>query len=333
MGTLPMSKRLLRALADSKCEALDMSCSGLYDKAIKRINRRGPGPKFGVFWRSTVQVRLATSRGFCFGVEDAIELAEAAVADHGAGRVVALGPVIHNKQVVGRLEQAGLDQSGDLETIDPSKVVLIRSHGATPETMQRARDRGLQVVDATCVLVKRAQNVVRQLYEEGYHVLMIGDPNHPEVRGVIGYAPEVTVIDVESDLEDALPYKERLGIVAQTTHSPEHVAQMIAKILVRPYREVKIVNTLCLEVTRRQEAAIALAGEVDVMFVLGGLHSANTREMARLCREAGCETHHLENVDQLDPAMVEGRRVAGVTAGASTPEWVIQDFVRRLEAL
>lgn len=280
-----------------------------------------------------MQVKLATSRGFCFGVEDAIELAEAAVAEHGAGRVVALGPVIHNKQVVSKLEQQGLNQSGDLETIDPTQVVLIRSHGVTPLTMQRIGDRGLKVVDATCVLVKRAQDVVRQLYDEGYHVVMIGDPNHPEVKGVIGYAPVVTVIDDGSDLDQMLPYKERLGIVAQTTHSPEHVAKVIAQILVRPYREVKIVNTLCLEVTRRQEAAIALAKEVDVMFVLGGLHSANTKEMARLCRDAGCDTYHIETWDQFKPSMIEGKCIAGVTAGASTPESVISEFVARLESL
>jgi (E)-4-hydroxy-3-methyl-but-2-enyl pyrophosphate reductase len=280
-----------------------------------------------------MQVKMATSRGFCFGVEDAIEIAEAAVAEHGAGGVVALGPVIHNKQVVSKLEEAGLNQSGDLETIDPSDVVLIRSHGASPETMQRAKDRGLKIVDATCVLVKRAQNVVKQLHEEGYHVVMIGDPEHPEVKGVIGYAPSVTVVDRGSDLDEALPYKERLGIVAQTTHSPEHVAGMIAEILKRPYREVKIVNTLCLEVTRRQESAIALCEEVEVMFVLGGLHSANTREMARLCTEAGIDTYHIETWEQFDPSMVAGKKVAGVTAGASTPEWVIAEFVRNLEAL
>ncbi|MFH0982719.1 MAG: 4-hydroxy-3-methylbut-2-enyl diphosphate reductase [Planctomycetota bacterium] len=280
-----------------------------------------------------MQVKMATSRGFCFGVEDAIEIAEAAVAEHGAGSVVALGPVIHNKQVVSKLEEAGLNQSGDLETIDPSDVVLIRSHGASPETMRRAKDRGLEIVDATCVLVKRAQNVVKQLYEEGYHVVMIGDPEHPEVRGVIGYAPNVTVVDRGSDLDEALPYKERLGIVAQTTHSPEHVAGMIAEILKRPYREVKIVNTLCLEVTRRQEAAIALCKEVEVMFVLGGLHSANTREMARLCTEAGTDTYHIETWAQFEPPMVVGKKIAGVTAGASTPEWVIAEFVRNLEAL
>lgn len=280
-----------------------------------------------------MQVKVASSRGFCFGVEDAIEIAEAAVDEHGAGTVIALGPLIHNKQVVGKLEEAGLDQSGDLETVDPSKVILIRSHGASPETLQRARERGLTVVDATCVLVKRAQKVVRQLHEEGYHVVMIGDPDHPEVRGVIGYAPSVTVIDQGTDLEEALPYRERLGIVAQTTHSPEHVAEMIARILKRPYREVKIVNTLCLEVTRRQEAAITLAREVDVMFVLGGLHSANTRELARLCREHGCQTYHVETWEQFDPSMVDGKHVAGVTAGASTPESVIAAFVCNLEAL
>jgi 4-hydroxy-3-methylbut-2-enyl diphosphate reductase len=280
-----------------------------------------------------MQVKLATSRGFCFGVEDAIELAEAAVQQHGAGQVVALGPVIHNKQVVARLEEKGLNQSGDLENIEPDKVVLIRSHGATPQTMERINNRGLNVVDATCVLVKRAQNVVRQLHEEGYHVVMIGDPHHPEVRGVVGYAPNVTIIDSDTDLEQALPYRERLGIVAQTTHSPEHVAEMIAKILRRPYREVKIVNTLCLEVTRRQEAAIELCKEVDVMFVIGGLHSANTKEMARLCREAGTETYHLETWEQFEPAMVSAKQIAGVTAGASTPEWVIAEFVAHLEAL
>jgi len=280
-----------------------------------------------------MEVKLASERGFCFGVEDAIELAEDSVKKHGSGRVVALGPVIHNEQVVRKLESAGLNQSGDLDTIDPSEVVLIRSHGATPETMQKISQRGLDVVDATCVLVKRAQNVVRQLHGDGYHVVMIGDPNHPEVKGVIAYAPDVTVVDSESDLEKALPYRERIGIVAQTTHSPEHVADMIAKILRRPFREVKVVNTLCLEVTRRQEAAISLAKEVEVMFVLGGMHSANTREMARLCREEGTETHHIETWEQFDPAMVAEKNIAGVTAGASTPEWVISEFVRNLEAV
>jgi 4-hydroxy-3-methylbut-2-enyl diphosphate reductase len=280
-----------------------------------------------------MKVKVASARGFCFGVEGAIELAEAAVRERGAGNVVALGPLIHNKEVVRKLEQAGLDQSGELEIVDPSKTLLIRSHGEPPETFERAAERGLSLIDATCVLVKRAQNVVKQLHQEGYHVVMLGDPDHPEVRGVIGYAPNVTVIEDGTNLDEALPYRERLGIVAQTTHSPMHVADMIAKVLKRPYREVKIVNTLCVEVMRRQAAAIELAREVDVMFVLGGLDSANTREMARLCREQGRETYHIETWRQFAPHMVEGKQAAGVTAGASTPEDVIAEFVRNLEAL
>ena len=280
-----------------------------------------------------MKVKLADKRGFCFGVEHAIEVAERAVEKRGAGRVVALGPVIHNKSVVEHLERKGLNQAGDLETVPEGADILIRSHGATPETFAEARRRNLNIVDATCVLVKKAQDVVKSLHAEGYQVVMIGNRNHPEVRGVIGYAPGVTVLDRGTDISKVLPYKERLGIVAQTTHSPAHVAEMIAEILKRPYREVKIVNTLCLEVVRRQEAAIALSKDVDVMFVLGGLHSANTREMARLCEEHGCTTYHIETWDQFEPRMVKGCEVAGVTTGTSTPEEVIDEFVRNLQAL
>ena len=123
----------------------------------------------------------------------------------------------------------------------------------------------------------------------------------------------------------------KLGVVAQTTHAPEHVGNMVGLIAARPYRELKVVNTLCLEVVRRQEAAVALCKEVDVMIVLGGLHSANTRELAELCRAQGVRTHHLETWEQFEPAMLEGHKVAGVAAGASTPEWIIQDFVKKLE--
>lgn len=280
-----------------------------------------------------MKVKLATKRGFCFGVEDAIELAKRTLASQPAGTVFALGPVIHNRQVVRQLEQAGLNQSADLQAIPPGSTVLIRSHGAPPEVIERVRKRGLKLVDATCVLVKRAQNVVRQLHQQGYRVIMIGDRNHPEVRGVIGYAPEVIVVDREQELDEALPPRGKLGIVAQTTHDPQHVARMIGAICARPFREIKIVNTLCLEVIRRQQAALQLCRQVDVMFVLGGLHSANTRQMARLCQQAGVPTYHLEGWDQLRPDMVAGRQVVGVAAGASTPEWLVRDFVQRLEAL
>jgi len=280
--------------------------------------------------KSSMEVKLARKRGFCFGVEHAIELAERTVRENEPGRVVALGPVIHNRQVVERLEEAGLNQSGDLEKVGPGTTVLIRSHGVGPETYALAADRGISLVDATCVLVKRAQTVVRQLHEEGYQIVMIGDAEHPEVKGVIGYAPNVIVVHREEDLAARLPSRGRLGIVAQTTHAPEHVARMIGAIAALPFRELKIVNTLCLEVVRRQQAAIGLAREVDVMFVLGGLQSANTRELARLCTEEHVRTFHLETWDDFKPEMAAGCKVAGVTAGASTPDDIINEFTDRL---
>jgi 4-hydroxy-3-methylbut-2-enyl diphosphate reductase len=280
-----------------------------------------------------MEVRLARKRGFCFGVEDAIELAERTLRENAAGQVVALGPVIHNPQVVEQLERAGLNQSADLDDLPPGSTVLIRSHGAGPDIYQRAQEQQLNVADATCVLVKRAQTVVRKLHEEGYQVVMIGDANHPEVRGVIGYAPEVIVVDSEDKLDEVLPPRGRLGIVAQTTHAPEHVAHMIGAIARRPFRELRVVNTLCLEVVRRQEAAVELAREVQVMFVLGGHRSANTQELARLCREVGVPTYHLETWAEFRPEMARGKTIAGVTAGASTPDCTIDEFVQNLTAL
>jgi (E)-4-hydroxy-3-methyl-but-2-enyl pyrophosphate reductase len=277
-------------------------------------------------------VKLAEKRGFCFGVEDAIELAQATLERQPHGTVHALGPVIHNPQVVSELAEQGLDQQTELSAVPEGHTVLIRSHGAPPSTLQEAEQRGLNVTDATCVLVKKAQNVVRQLHEEGYQVIMIGDANHPEVKGVIAYAPEVIVVDSVEELDAKLPRRGRLGIVAQTTHSPQHVARLIGEIAGRPFREMKVVNTLCLEVVRRQEAAIRLCHEVDVMFVLGGLHSANTREMAALCQAEGVPTYHLETWADFRPQMTRGHTVAGVTAGASTPDGVIQEFVERLQA-
>ena len=280
-----------------------------------------------------MEVKLARKRGFCFGVEHAIELARRTVQANEPGRVMALGPVIHNRQVVERLEAAGLNQGGNLEEVGPETTVLIRSHGAPPETYAQAARSGATVVDATCVLVKRAQTVVRQLHEQGYRVVMIGDAHHPEVKGVIGYAPDVIVVDRREDLARRLPRHGKLGVVAQTTHAPEHVARMIGAIAALPFRELKIVNTLCLEVVRRQEAAVELGSQVDVMFVLGGLQSANTRELARLCTEQGVRTFHLETWDDFKPEMVAGCKVAGVTAGASTPDDIINEFAEHLQAV
>ncbi|NQU76437.1 MAG: 4-hydroxy-3-methylbut-2-enyl diphosphate reductase, partial [Planctomycetes bacterium] len=231
-------------------------------------------------------MRLAKKRGFCFGVEKAIEQAER-IVDHGeAGKIYSLGELIHNHQVVDHLSGRGLKVLESPCKACSGDTVLIRSHGEPPKVIQTLKQRDANIVDATCVLVKKAQEIVRQLDREGYHVVVIGDEHHPEVRGVIGYAANVICVDSPDQLS-RLPKTGKLGIICQTTHSPELFGQMVGRIAAMGYSELKVVNTLCPETRRRQNAAIELAGEVDVMFVLGGRQSANTRRLAQLCEQAG----------------------------------------------
>lgn len=279
-----------------------------------------------------MEVILAKTSGFCFGVEDAIELAEKTLDEHQQKPVYSLGQVIHNKQVVEKLGNAGLKNVDSYDGIKEGETVLIRSHGVAPEIIDKAKQRRLNVVDATCILVKRAQRLVKKLHEEGLQVVLVGDPEHPEVKGVVGYAPNVIVVDSEADFH-LLPKFGSLGVVSQTTHSAAKFGEMVGKIVgTGQFREVKILNTLCSEVTARQEAAVELAQRVDVMFVLGGANSANTKELARLCQLQEVLTHHLQTWDDFDPAMTVGKKLAGVTAGASTPAWTIDAFVNNLKA-
>lgn len=275
-----------------------------------------------------MEVRLAKKLGFCFGVERAIEAAEETLAQRG-GEISSLGEIIHNSQVVEQLARKGLKVAKDADAV--TGTVLIRSHGEGPEVLEALRARGVEIVDATCVLVKRAQKIVAQLKEEGYRVVVVGQASHPEVRGVCGYAPDVICVDAPEDLE-RLPPGGKLGVICQTTHSVEHFGRMVGQIVARGYAEVKVVNTLCNEVRNRQQAAVKLAREVDVMFVLGGLQSANTRQLARLCREQDVPTHPLENWEGFRAEMAAGKKVAGITAGASTPKWVVEEFAEKLRA-
>jgi len=273
-----------------------------------------------------MDVRLARKLGFCFGVERAIETASRSLEQRG-GDISSLGEIIHNRQVVEKLAAEGLHVIDDPD--EATGTVLIRSHGEGPEVFEKLARRGVEIVDATCVLVKRAQHVVERLAREGYQVVVIGQAEHPEVKAVSAYAPDVVCVDTPEDL-DRLPAGGKVGIVCQTTHSPEHFGGMVGRIVARGYPEVRIVNTLCQEVRDRQAAAVELAGEVDVMFVLGGKQSANTRQLAELCAERGVPTHHLEGWQDFAAEMVAGKTVAGVTAGASTPKWVIEEFVGNL---
>ena len=273
---------------------------------------------------------MAAKCGFCPGVRNAISTAEKILAEAEAeGPVYSLGPVIHNEDEVERLRRTGLQTVDSIDEMD-SGTVLIRSHGVAPSELDRLKEQGFYIVDATCVLVKRLQQIVKQLEAEGYEVVIIGEENHPEVQGVVGCVRDVVVVAGEDDLHK-LPQDGKLGIVCQTTQSPEHLGRMLGAIGRGSFRELKVINTLCKEAIKRQESAIELCQQVDIMFVLGGLHSANTRRLADLCKKHNEATFHLQNWDELDKNILFGKIVAGVTAGASTPNWVIEEFVKHLE--
>ena len=292
-----------------------------------------------------MQVLLAKKMGFCFGVEHAISTAEKMLEEDKV--VYCLGHLIHNNEVVDRLSANGLRVVDNLQEVvdreknlaesghatDPALVnVLIRSHGCRPEMLEAVRKLGFNLVDATCVLVQRVQNLVSELFEQGYQVVVVGDPNHPEVQGVVGYASEVVVVAGVTDLDKAPP-RGKIAIVSQTTHSADDFGQVVGELAKRGYEEIKVVNTICKETARRQASAVELCQEVDVMFVLGSRHSANTGELAELCRRHGVDTHHLQGWKEFKSEYIEGKKVAGVTAGASTPDWIIKEFIEKLENL
>jgi 4-hydroxy-3-methylbut-2-enyl diphosphate reductase len=276
-----------------------------------------------------MEVLVAEKCGFCPGVRNAITLAKKTI--QGKKEVHSLGPIIHNEEVVRQLAQAGLKTIDSVDQISTG-TVLIRSHGATQKEIQTLEKKGVNIVDATCVLVKRVQKIARVLHEEGYKVVIIGDKNHPEVKAVVGSAPDVEVVGDESDLDKLSKYK-KLGVICQTTQSPDFFANMIGHIGRLEFSEIKIINTLCRETMSRQEAAVKLCRQVDIMFVLGGLHSANTRKLAELCKKHNSQTWHLQNWDELDISTLSGKRIAGVTAGASTPDEVIKEFVDKLRQI
>jgi (E)-4-hydroxy-3-methyl-but-2-enyl pyrophosphate reductase len=274
-----------------------------------------------------MKVLVAEKCGFCPGVRNAINLAKKTL-EHEKD-VSSLGHIIHNEDVVSQLAEDGLQSVDSIDAIEYG-TVLIRSHGATQEELDKINRKGLKIVDATCVLVKRVQKIARQLHEEGYKVVIIGDKDHPEVKAVVGYAEDVEVVGSVEDL-DKLSKNSKLGVICQTTQSPDYFAEMITAIAKQGFSEMKIINTLCRETMERQEAAVKLCRQVDIMFVLGGLHSANTRKLAELCKKHNSQTYHLQNWNELDTTVLRGKATAGVTAGASTPDAVIQEFVRNLE--
>ncbi|AXL21669.1 bifunctional 4-hydroxy-3-methylbut-2-enyl diphosphate reductase/30S ribosomal protein S1 [Megasphaera stantonii] len=274
-----------------------------------------------------MKVTIAEACGFCYGVRRAVDMASQAETG-----TKTLGPIIHNPQVVARLSAQGVAPVDSLDEVGDGETVLIRSHGVGPSVYEEASRRGIRVIDATCPHVKKAQQDAKKIVEEGKNLVIIGEKAHPEVISISQWgANRAIIIDREIEAEQ-IPFSESLGVVVQTTFSQEQFKR-IAEILKTKTNDLDVHMTICTATQQRQNAAVELAGKVDAMIVVGGRNSANTGRLAQVCREQGCPTYHIETAAELDTAAFRGMNHIGITAGASTPDWIIQEVVDIMENL
>ena len=275
-----------------------------------------------------MEVVLAKHLGFCYGVKRAIKIArENASPD---GKSCTLGPIIHNPQMVERLKREGVGTVDALEEMDEG-TVIIRSHGVGPQVYEQAERMGFSLVDATCPHVRKAQLSAKSLVDEGYHVVIVGEKEHPEVQSIFQWSSrKATIIESEEQAKD-FPECDRLGIVSQTTFSGKRFQQIVVRLLDKS-REIKILRTICTATDQRQVAAIDLSERVDLMLVIGGKNSANTTRLAQLCA-AKCRTHHIETADELQSQWFGGINKIGITAGASTPDWIIKEVFQKCQRI
>jgi len=273
-----------------------------------------------------MEVILAEHLGFCYGVKRAIEIARENVSTEGTSST--LGPIIHNPQMVERLKNEGVGTVNSLSEMDDG-LVIIRSHGVGPHVYEEAESRGLELVDATCPHVKKAQLSAKLLSDEGYTVIIVGEKNHPEVKSIFEWTgADAHIIETEAEAE-ALPTVGRLGVVCQTTFSSDRF-RSIASLLLEKSRDIKILRTICTATDMRQSAALDLAEQVDMMIVVGGKNSANTSRLAQLCASK-CTTYHIETADELRDEWFKNVNKIGITAGASTPDWIIKEVYKQCQ--
>lgn len=276
-------------------------------------------------------IEVAAHAGTCYGVERALRLAqEAGQGAQGGAPVHTLGPLIHNPLVVKELAQAGV---GLAETLDDAQggKLIIRAHGVVPQVIDEARSRGFEIMDATCPFVKKVHIAAARLVAEGYQLLVVGEPGHPEVEGILGHAGEGATV-VSSAAEAArLQLSRKVGVVVQTTQTAANLGEVVAALAPR-VDELRVVNTICEATNERQQAAAELAARADVMVVVGGKNSGNTRRLAQICAERCAATHHIEDAAEIDPAWFTGAELIGVTAGASTPGSHIQRALSAIQA-
>lgn len=270
---------------------------------------------------------LASHAGFCAGVRRAMKVAENC-AENG-GKWVTLGPLVHNEAVVGYLQSRGIESLDNLKALKLDTGVIIRSHGVPAQVIEQINEQNVPVCDATCPLVKRVQEIAAMLYHEGYQLIIYGDIAHPEVQGILGWCEYKATVILNAEQLTNVVLGEKVGLVAQTTRD-EDLFFELARALVPRIKELRIFNTICPATRNRVKAARELCGQVEMMLVIGDLHSSNTTTLFGECINTGVKTIRVQKAEDLKPEWFRGVSSVGVTAGASTPDWIIKEVLDRM---
>ena len=276
------------------------------------------------------KITIASSAGFCPGVKNAIERV-LQLAEHGKKPVYTVGPLIHNKQVTQMLEKKDIFTINNLnEAVDKKGTLVIRAHGITPEFQKQVFETGLEVVDCTCPLVKRAHNIIDEFAKKGYYTVIIGDAEHAEVIGLLGYTQGRGIVVADAEEAKKLPAYDKVNVVAQTTQK-EQTFFKAAEVIKQKSKICQISNTICTPTKQRQKETLELAKNADIVIVVGGKHSANTARLAKLCGELCKKVLHVETAEQVQKEILEDTKNILITAGASTPDWIIQEVAKKVE--
>ncbi len=272
-----------------------------------------------------LKIELASSYGFCFGVKRAIKIAE------NAGDAATIGPLIHNNEEINRLAtNFNVKTLNGINELKDEKKAIIRTHGITKSDLAELKKTDIKVIDATCPFVTKPQQICEDMSNAGYDVVIFGDENHPEVKGVKSYASgKVYVVLDESELE-GVKFRQKVALVSQTTRKVEKFMQ-IANYLMLRVKEVRVFNTICNATFENQEAVKNLAKRADVMIVIGGKNSSNTKQLYLISKNFCEDSYLIESEHEVEKSWFEGKNLCGISAGASTPDWIIQKVVDAIE--
>jgi len=278
-----------------------------------------------------MRLKLAKKVGFCFGVKRAVEMAEKVLKKEG--KAYSLGSIIHNKQVVEGLSERGLEVIKSIDEAD-SGVLVISSHGISPDVAGEISKRSLKLVDTTCPFVRNAQSSARSLGKEGYTVIIVGDVDHPEVKALYGFAGKKAYVVKDAKGLKALKLKpnEKIGILPQTTQSMDNFLSLVKAIIDANPKDLKVFNTICRDAQERQSAARDISREVDLMLIVGGKNSANTKRLFEVCKKILRKSYLVETEDDLKSQWFRGVSVAGITSGASTPKTIVRRVAKVVSA-